>query len=214
MLYYPWTYRTPGGGQQDGRLSVVSASSGFVVSLSDAKLHLRVDHDDEDTYIDGLIESAAAEIDSPRGWLGRSLLTKTLRLTLDSAPPHTIYLPGPPIQSIESVKYRDRNGDMQTIDAGDYEFDLTAEPGLIWPGHNGVLCRGRWPDDMQYHGPDVFRVEYVAGYGDEVDVPRIIKQWILTRVGDMYRDREGTIIGTIQTQLTHVERALDNMRVR
>lgn len=209
MDYYPWTHRT-----QHGRLSVVTAATGEVVSLADAKLHLRVDHSDEDAYIQGLVTAAAAEVDSPRGWLGRSLLTKTLRLTLDVPPPHTVYLPGVPVQSVSSVEYRDRDGTLQAVTASDYETDLTAEPALLWPARAGELCRESWPHDMDWHGPDVFRVEYVAGYGTEADIPQIIKQWILTRVGDMYRDREGTIIGTIQAQLTHVERALDNMRVR
>ena len=206
MHYYPWTCWTRNG-RQDGRLSVVTPAQGEVVSIADAKLHLRVDHDDEDDYIKGLVEAAAQEIDAPRGWLGRSLLTKTLRLTLDSYPPHTVYLPGVPVQSVTKVEYRDRNGDFQEIPPEDYETDLTAEPALLWAADS-------WPSDMTA-GPDVFRVEYEAGYGaTSADVPRLIRQWLLTRVGDMYRDREGTILGTIQAQLTHVERALDNMRVR
>ena len=214
MLYYPWTCWTHNG-RQDGRLSVVTPATGAAVSLADAKLHLRVDHDDEDDYIEGLVEAATAEIDSPRGWLGRSLITRTLRLTLDSWPPHTVRLPGVPVTSINSVEYRDRDGNLKTVDPADYEADLTAEPALLWPSRDGSLCRGSWPDDMAATGPDLFRVEYDAGYGDaDTDVPRLIRQWLLTRVGDMYRDREGTVLGTIQAQLTHVERALDNMRVR
>ena len=213
MHYYPWTCWTRNG-RQDGRLSVVTPAQGEVVPIADAKLHLRVDHDDEDDYIEGLVEAATAEIDSPRGWLGRSLLTKTLRLTLDSYPPHTVYLPGVPVQSVTKVEYRDRNGGFQELPPEDYETDLTAEPALLWPARDGSLCRGSWPTDMAT-GPDVFRVEYEAGYGEtSADVPRLIRQWLLTRVGDMYRDREGTVLGTIQAQLTHVERALDNMRVR
>lgn len=207
MIYYPWTCLGRNGIPQDGRLSVSSAPSGAVVTLADAKLHLRVDHTDEDSYIEALIEAAASEIDSPRGWLGRSLLTKTLRLTLDSFPPYTVYLPGPPVQSISSVQYRDTDGTLQTIAAADYESDLTAEPALLWPAKDKT-----WPSVG--HGPDVFRVEYEAGYGTEADIPRIIKQWILCRVGDMYRDREGTVLNAAPMQLQHVERALDNMRVR
>lgn len=212
MTHYPWSRF--GDRQQDGRLSVVTEATGDVVSLSDAKLHLRVDQSDEDSYIQGLIAAAASEIDSPRGWLGRSLLTKTLRLTLDSLPPHTIALPGVPVQSVDKVEYRDTSGTLQTVDASDYEFDLQAEPALIWPARSNSIAREHWADDMDWHGPDLFRVEYTAGYGTDADIPQIIKQWILLRVGDMYRDRETSIIGTSFSDLSHPARMLDNYRVR
>lgn len=215
MASYPWVFYPRHGRKQESRLAVTEASTEVAVALDDAKLHLRVDHDDEDDYITALIEAATSEIDTPRGWLGRSLMTRELRLTLDDYPPYIIYLPGPPIESIESVEYRDRDGVIQTLDEDEYETDLLAEPGLIWPARDGDLCRGYWPTDMQCGGPDLFRVNYKAGYGDDPsDLPRIIRQWILCRVGDMYRDREGSIIGTNATQLTHVERSLDGMRVR
>jgi len=211
--HHPYTHWTHARYRQAGRLAVVEAPTEDVLDLDDLKLHLRIDHDDEDTYLMELAQAAVDEIDTPRGWLGRSLAKRTLRLTLDDLPPSKIYLPGPPIISVESVEYRNLDDELITIDASEYESDLLAEPGLIWPKRDGFWLRDSWPNDIK-GGPDTFRVEYVAGYESADDVPMLVRQWLRMRVGEMYRDREGTIIGTIQTQLTHFERALDNLRVR
>jgi uncharacterized phiE125 gp8 family phage protein len=213
-MYYPWTCWGYNGSQQESRLSVVTEATGDVVALADAKTHLRVEHSAEDTYIQGLIAAAAAELDTPRGWLGRTLLTKTLRLTLDEYPPTVIYLPGPPIQTINSVEYRDRDGVFQTLDPSEYEFNLTTDHnGLFWIKDDVDYCP-RWPTDIDYRGPDLVRIEYDAGYGTSSDIPHLIKQWILIRVGDLYRDRESSVIGASVSSLDHVQRALDNWRVR
>lgn len=196
---------------QSGRVSVVGTRPATsVVSLEEAKIHLRVDTPDEDAYIQGLIDSAAAELDAPEGWLGRSLLSRTLRLTLDAYPPPVIRLPAPPIRQVTAVEYPDGQGGTVAVPADVYRVDTTAEPGLLY------LADGqRWPSAMPQAGPDVLRIEYEAGYGDTPDtVPRPIHQWVLLRVGELYRDREASIIGTTAARLEHARRMLDNYRIR
>lgn len=193
--------------RQDGRVSVVTPPAGDVVSTTDAKLHLRVDHATEDALIASLVKAAVDELDPPRGWLGRSLLSRTLQLRLDERPPESIVLPGPPVTAVSSVKYRGEDNVFVTIDPSLYFSDLTAEPALLWAGPDG------WPQEMK-DGPDMFRVEYVAGYASAAAIPEAIKQWIKIRVGELYRDREASVVGTIATRLEHVDRMLDNWRVR
>jgi len=198
---------------QDGRVSVVEPPDGLVVSINEAKLNTRVlfpgESDPmggaEDSSIERMIQAATQEIDAPDGWLGRSLLTRTLRLSLDAQPPSVVQLPGPPVTEVTAVKYRDAAGDEHEMDPADYRVDLDAEPALIWP-------REAWP--VIAAEPGSMKIEYVAGYGAAEDVPALIQQWVLIRVGDLYRDREGSVIGTITSQLTHVQRMLDNLRVR
>lgn len=189
-----------------GRVSVVTAAASLPLSLAEAKAQLRVDEDDEDALIESMIKAAVLEIDSPRGWLGKSLITRTLRLTFDSTPPRIISLPGPPTTSISSVTYRDSDDEFVTIDADDYLYDLTGEPALLWP----VDC---WPSDIAC-GPDCFRVQYVSGYASAGAVPDNIKRWMLARVADMYRDRETFVLGVTPAPVPHLDRMLDNERVR
>ena len=44
-----------------------------VVSIDEAKDHLRVDGDGEDALIEGLVAAATGHIDGPNGWLGRAI---------------------------------------------------------------------------------------------------------------------------------------------
>jgi uncharacterized phiE125 gp8 family phage protein len=194
--------------RQTGRVSVVTPPAGDLVSLSDLKLHLRVEHSDDDALISRALRSAVEELDSPRGWLGRSLLSRTLRLTLDESPPDVLFLPGPPVTSVTTVTYRNTDDEFVEIDADDYLTDLTAEPALLWIGADG------WPSDIKCSGPDLLRVDYVAGYASRAAVPAPVAQWLLIRVGELYRDREASVLGTIPTPLRHVERMLDNHRIR
>jgi uncharacterized phiE125 gp8 family phage protein len=56
------------------------------VSLAEAKAHLRVDFDDEDALISGLIDAATQHLDGWSGVLGRALMPQTWEMSLDRFP--------------------------------------------------------------------------------------------------------------------------------
>ena len=193
--------------RQVGRVSVVTPATTDILTAAEAKAHLRVETSSDDALITELIKAATEELDPPRGWLGRSLITRTLRLTLDAFPPDVLYLPGPPVTSVSSVKYRDTNDVIQTLDVSLYLTDLIAEPALLWIGDDG------WPDAIM-GGPDTVRIDYVAGYANAAAIPHAIRQWLLIRIGDLYRDREGTVLNATPAIVGHVDHMLDNWRIR
>lgn len=158
------------------------------VSLDEAKLHLRIDHSEEDTLIAGLIGAARRHIES--AVLSRSLVTQTWELYLDRFPAKSIIkLPRPPLQSVESIKYTLEGGTEVTFDASNYIVDNVSEPGRI------VLKRdASWPADVLEPVNGV-KVTFVAGYGDNPeDVPDPIKQAMLLLIGDLYENREESIV--------------------
>lgn len=106
-------------------------------------------------------------------WTGRALITSIWRLTLRDFPLGVIQLPRTPLQAIESVTWRDKAGDAQTMI--DYVVGLAA--GTIEPLH-------RWPVAGDF--PDAGVIEFTAGYGDEPeDVPEPIRTAIKMLAGDM-----------------------------
>lgn len=166
-------------------LRVYSEPSEEPVSLVEAKLHCRVDIDEDDLLISGLITTARemAEMTS-----GRALITQTLDLYLEEWPEDEfISLPRPPLQSVTSVVYTDEDGTEQTLSTDDYSVDTHSEPGRV------ALKAGKsWPSDSLQSGSPI-RVRYVAGYGTVNLVPQRYKQAILLLVGHWYENRENVL---------------------
>lgn len=154
-----------------------------VLGMSRVKEHLRVDG----TQDDDLIRSyAQAAFDHIEGVTWRALVTQTLKLTLPRfATP--ILLPRDPIQSVDSVKYLDLNGDEQTLTVSDDWVAYTdSNPVQVRPAY-----QKSWPSARFV--PDAIRVTFTAGYGTNVrDLPDSIVQAALLIIGDLFEHRESS----------------------
>lgn len=179
------------------RIKLVTPPASEPVSLDEAKSQLRVDGDDENDFITGLITAAREHVEQTAR---RSLITQTWRLNLDAWPcgPSTgsgrgdeIELPKPPLQSVTSVVYKDSVGAQTTLSTAAYIVDTDSEPGRI------VLAYGQsWPSLTLYPANPI-QITYVTGYGAAADVPAWAKQAIKLIIGHWYENREDTIAGTI-----------------
>lgn len=172
---------------------VITPPDDPVVSLAEAKAHLRVDHADDDDYIEALVAVAGATIDGPDGWLGRCLVEQTLEWRGDEFG-CDIQLPYPPIIDIVSVKYTDDAGVEQTVAPADYHLvgapsmpRLALNYGSFWP-------TPRWQSEA-------VRIRYTAGWpvtiegaGDQAVTtwtgPAPIRHAILLMVSELYENRE------------------------
>jgi hypothetical protein len=56
----------------------------LVVTAEEARTARVFTADDDDEYVEGLLEIAQSEIDGPAGWLGRSIGVQTLQVTFPS----------------------------------------------------------------------------------------------------------------------------------
>jgi uncharacterized phiE125 gp8 family phage protein len=166
------------------------------VSVTEAKLHCRVDITEDDALIGSLIMAArqyAEEI------AGRAFISQTWDYILDQFPGcDRIVLPRPPLISISSVKYTlYESGATSTFSASSYFADTYAEPGavILKPGYD-------WPGDALYPANGV-QVRYVAGYGSAgANVPQPIRQAILLMVGAYYENREAFMVtGAVPKEL-------------
>lgn len=190
-------------------LSLVIAPNALPVSINDFKNHarVRIDTTTEDEYIKSIILAAAGAIDGRDGWLGRALITQTWKLTMDIWPNgRTINLHLPPLDSVTSVKYYDANNTLQTFDASNYNVITTTEPGQI-----ELVDGASWPST--YNRSDAIFIEFVCGYGgSHVQIPERIKQYIKIHAGELYMNREETIVGASIVEIPHVRNMLDNYR--
>lgn len=164
-------------------LTIVTPPAEEPVTLTEAKNHLRVDLTDDDSLISALIVAAREHAEAITR---RAFITQTLKLSLDAFPANNgpIYVPMPPLQSVNSLKYFDTDGMEQTLTEGtDFLVDNESEPGRITPAPDTG-----WP--VTQNRPNAVSVEFVAGFGDASKVPQGIKQAILLMVGHWYENRE------------------------
>ncbi|MCI5049588.1 MAG: head-tail connector protein [Rickettsiales bacterium] len=142
------------------------------LSVSEAKLFLRIDTSDDDSLIGDFI-TAAREL--AEAMTGRSLITQSWRVTYENAAPNPMPLPQGPILSITSVKTIDESASETTISSDDYELNASKTELLSDTG----LCAHR------------IEVTYQAGYGPSAsDVPADIRQAMLMHIAHIYGHRD------------------------
>ncbi|PIT80172.1 head-tail connector protein [Limnohabitans sp. 15K] len=191
------------------------------VTLIEAKLHLRVDFDDDDTLIASLITAARQAAET---LTGRQFITARWKQVLDcfpepslmgvpagqafTLPGHAILLAKAPVQSVVSINYLDMSSVNQTMPALSYTVDAACEPARITPVFGQI-----WPICLPQIG--AVSVTFDAGYGTAAQVPEGIKSWIKLRVGSLYGHREEIAVltrGRIDS-LSFVDGLLDGYRV-
>lgn len=154
------------------------------VSLDQAKAQVRVLHDDDDSYIEGLVKAATAAVEE---MTGRALITQTWSLSL-RFPQKRIYLPKTPVQSINAITYYDRDEVEQNATVG--HFHLFSDIYRAWVEPKD---KRDWPD--VFGRPDALTITFVAGYGAAEDVPFELRQAILMLVAHWYENREAVVTG-------------------
>lgn len=168
-------------------LTLIEAPSEEPVSLEEAKLHCRIDGNDEDLLLTRLIASARRQAEHITG---RALITQKWRLTLDGFDAGPIHLPKPRLQSVESLSYVDPDGVSYTLDASDYRVTNDSTIGCVLPAYGAA-----WPQSRR--APGAVTVVFTAGYGAAPSVPEDVKSWILLAVGAWYAQRESTASGSV-----------------
>jgi uncharacterized phiE125 gp8 family phage protein len=180
------------------------------VSLSEAKLHLRVDFETDDSLITAFITTAREVCEQK---FQRAIYDQTYVLSLDqfnygdwrSTIPMerrnslrfsalwesmALRLPMPRLVSVTSITYLDVNGIQQTLDPSTYNVDASSQPARIVPAINLT-----WPT-TDYYIPGSVQVTYVAGsYGDGIEIascPASIKLAIKLLIGHFYENREAS----------------------
>ncbi|KQZ12955.1 hypothetical protein ASD44_01885 [Mesorhizobium sp. Root554] len=150
------------------------------VALAEVKAHLRVDHDSEDSLLEGLIRAARQEVERATGL---ALLEQSWRLVLDRWPRSgCIAIALHPVREIISVTAYGTEGEASLINPADYQVDLVSRPARI---HFSKVP----PALRALNG---IEIDFVAGFGEAAtDVPDLLKRAILLLVAHWYEFRGG-----------------------
>lgn len=166
-------------------LIMITAPAVEPVSLAEAKAHLRIDIDDEDTLIGGLITAARSHLENTaRPKL--AMVNQTWEYIADSWPAgDTLELRPYPLVSVTSIKYTDDDGGETTYSSANYLVDTYSQPGRV-----RLKSASAWPGTTlrELNG---LAIRFVAGYGAAGSaVPVQLRQAILLLVGHWYENRE------------------------
>ena len=173
-----------------------------VVSLALMQQHLNLDlngsppsHPDDDLIM-SYVEAATNDMEGEDGWIGRSLAPQRWRIgyrafpsVCDKNPDAALFLPYPPIVSVDSVRYSDGAGTLSTLTEGvDFEVNLDGDPhAWICP-----LYGKSWPTTADRNVSVV--VEFTAGFDASAlpanPIPAAIRQYVMLHAALMYQHRE------------------------
>lgn len=190
-------------------ITVVTAPTIEPLTLSEAKLHLRIDDDDDDqdSLVNSLILTARRQIEHDTR---RALMTQTHRLTLDRFPCGTerwgadlygmIEIPRPPLREISQIDYVDGAGVTQTLTYDDYQVDNRSEPGRLAPAY-GLY----WPETRRQL--NAVSILYLAGW-TVTTMPDTVKHLMRLWIGHFYENREPIVTGTIIAEVPFAMKSL------
>lgn len=156
------------------------------LTLEEVKDYLRVDTNSEDTLITSFIIAARRQVEA-RTY--RPLITQTWLLSLDfSDISDIVEINKFPLQSVDSIKYFDIDGNIQTIDSSKYIVDINSNP-----------CRVQFTDlpSTIKNQINAMQIEFTCGYGDLASyVPEDIKLAMKFIIGHYYENRQDVVTGT------------------
>ena len=168
-------------------LKLITAPTVEPVTTTEAKAHLAIDDSTFDTQIDSFISTARQVVENHTS---RQINTATWELVTDAfprIPTSKLALPKGELQTVDSVKYTDADGNEQTLASSEYQVSDSREPAVIQPAYTKS-----WPTTRVEL--DAVRIRFTCGYGDASDVPEPIKQAILLLVGHYFEHRESVLV--------------------
>ena len=183
------------------RYNSVTRATGPAVeplTVAEAKLHLRVDTTEDDTYIGTLITAAREWVEN---YLDRTLITTQLILRAAEFPTEELELARPPMATAGTatavvITYTLADTTTATLSTALYRVDRTTTPGNVAPVINGT-----WPSDV-IEDANAVAVTYWAGYGPtSASVPATIRHAMLMLIGHWYESRSTVLVGVTSKPL-------------
>lgn len=161
---------------------------GNPLSVFDAKLQLRIEHEDTDQndHVESLCRAAHRHVERE---LGYPILRQTRETHLAQFPRGPIWLGGGAGLSVLQLRYADTAGTMQVLPTTDYDVDAVSRIAKVYPAMNKS-----WPGTAPRPGAVV--VEWQAGWAAPSDVPDDLLHAMKLLVAHWDQNREAVVFGT------------------
>lgn len=172
-------------------LKIISQPAQEPMTLSEVKLHLRIDTDEEDTLIAAHILAARQYCEQHQN---RAYAQQTIELTLDDWPSYggePIEIPRPPLISVETVKYFGTDNAEYIWDPALYFVDTDSEPGRICPAYSEIYPA------LQLRPINGVKIRYMAGYPPVITTTTIPAGTTPAPVAGTVVNADGTITTTL-----------------
>tara|TARA_R100000655_G_C2991256_1_gene193143 strand:- start:1877 stop:2497 length:621 start_codon:yes stop_codon:yes gene_type:complete len=187
------------------RRDVFDVARTTIVSLAEAKAHLRILHSDDDTYITSIINAAQLTAEyycnndfTPCQWTFTcDLWNQTMKL------PHGQWF------KIQKISYYDDNGSLQTWASTEYIVDLDTMPNRI------TLRENKTYPSLRDGVANIFI--NMTSVGDEFDngYTQVAKQAVLIMLTDMYENRQSVVVGRIASSIPKTSQyLLDTLKIQ
>lgn len=168
------------------RVSITTAATTEPVDAAYIKLHCRIDIDDDDTWIAQRITAARIWCEKFTGktFANTAYILKCPNWKDDSE--EYLVLPKGPVNTLDTVAYRDSSGTLTQHDVDEFELD-TDDSG-------STRLRFKYGKTIPQIADawDAVQIDYIAGpaTGDETNVDERVRQAIALVVGHWYKNRE------------------------
>lgn len=155
--------------------NLIRKSNEVIVSLSEAKEHLRILHTHEDFYISALLGVITTSIENE---LDRDLVDTEYKLSIFSkvAVGEQIHFPNPPVYSVTKVEV--------------FNESTLIEAGVTYTNSDEYFTFTALPETYTS-----INITYKKGFENAADVPTPLKQAALLMLSDLYLFRGSLVIG-------------------
>jgi len=191
------------------KYNLITSETWYPVSLYEARQHLNIIADDDDTHPDdeliiSLIKMASEQFEHDTG---KCLVKSSWYGYLNTWPNTEILVTKTPVTEITSVEYIAANASEYTPwNQSLYITDMYANPPRIRPAKNT-----NWPNIENVY--NAVRVKFTAGYNTPVDIPCLFKAAIKLKLAHLYANRQEVTSGNVYEVPQTYNNIIDKIRL-
>ena len=172
-----------------------------LITIKDVENQIRFELSDNYNLVYQLIFAIREKAEA---YTRRALKIHQYTLTLDTFPTGRgiIEIPNPPLRRIDSIKYYDADGVLQTLSPNLYRVVINVQDP-VQSSYVVPIYGASWPQSLDDSA--VVIITYTCGYGTitnadpalttVMELPKALKQWMLINIANLYENSESVVVG-------------------